>query len=66
MLYPYCYEEHIPFVLTHKRYYPFFRIFVRSLEEGEFLNDVIIDFVLTHLHQEVLNVEDRPFVHVFK
>jgi len=37
----------------------------RTLEEGEFLNDIIIDFYLNFLHEEVLNIEDRQNVYVF-
>ena len=33
-------------------------LLIRTLEEGEFLNDIIIDFYLNFLHEEVLNIED--------
>ena len=36
-----------------------------SLEEGEFLNDIIINFYLTYLYHNILNVEDRENVYVF-
>ena len=38
----------------------------RSLEEGEYVNDTIIDFYLTYLHNQVLNKEDRDNVYVFR
>lgn len=41
-------------------------LLIRTLEEGEFLNDIIIDFYLNFLHEEVLNIEDRQNVYVFR
>ena len=38
---------------------------LKSLEQGEFLNDIIIDFYLTYLHHQVLPPEDRAGVHMF-
>ena len=37
----------------------------RSLEEGEYVNNTIVDFYLTYLHNQVLNMEDRDNVYVF-
>ena len=37
----------------------------RSLEEGEYVNDTIVDFYLSYLHNQVLNMEDRDNVYVF-
>jgi Ulp1 family protease len=37
-----------------------------TLEEGEFLNDIIIDFYLTYLHKQFLNKEDRDNIYVFR
>ena len=37
----------------------------QTLEEGEFLNDLVIEFYLTYLKNEVLNKEDRDKVYVF-
>jgi len=36
-----------------------------TLEEGEFLNDNIIEFFLTYLKEDVLNPEERDKVHMF-
>ena len=38
----------------------------QTLEEGEFLNDLVIEFYLTYLKNEVLNKEDRDKVYVFR
>ncbi|XP_005090611.1 uncharacterized protein LOC101864041 isoform X2 [Aplysia californica] len=35
------------------------------LTEGEFLNDVIIDFYLQYLYEEILNEENRKRTHIF-
>lgn len=37
-----------------------------TLEEGEYINDIIIDFYLTYIHHEVLNKEHRDNVHIFR
>lgn len=37
----------------------------QTLEEGVYLNDNIIEFFLTHLQEEVLNLEERDKVHMF-
>ena len=41
-------------------------LLIRTLEEGEFLNDNIVDFYLNFLHDDVLNIEDRENVYVFR
>ena len=37
----------------------------RTLGQGEFLNDIIIDFFLTWLHQAVLPVREQSHVYIF-
>jgi len=37
----------------------------KTLEHDTFLNDIIIDFYLTYLHENMLNKEDAPNVYMF-
>jgi len=37
----------------------------KTLEHDTFLNDIIIDFYLTYLHENMLNKEDAPNVFIF-
>ena len=37
----------------------------KTLEHDTFLNDIIIDFYLTYLHENKLNKEDAPNVYIF-
>ena len=37
----------------------------KTLEHDVFLNDIIIDFYLTYLHENKLNKEDAPNVYIF-
>jgi hypothetical protein len=37
----------------------------KTLEHDTFLNDIVIDFYLTYLQENVLTKEDKPNVHIF-